>query len=299
MIYFYSGELKMPVIYEIRNRHTDRSYIGQTTEPRNRWPGHRNSLVRGKHVNHFLQSDYSKCLDALGHDSFLEFHIIEVLPNSTQAERNIKELHWLHEYMKYGYELYNIDLECDGNYAKSKETRAKISQAHLGRHLSNQHKINISSNAKSNPNYGLKGKHHSETTRKKISEGRMGIKHWLHGKKMPPEWADKLKKTYNIRLLSPEKIIYDKIIGLTDFAKRHGLSLAGLRFLLSGKRKTHKGWRREDDAIIQPDTKKKHCSQCKEEKSLSFFNKKTESKDGKRAQCKLCQKMPYSRQRAL
>ena len=292
MIFLYENASKIPSIYEIKNLHSQRSYIGQAVKPKSRWAGHKNSLIRGRHSNRFLLADYNKCKKELGHDDFLEFRILEILPNSTQQDRNKRELYWLHFYATNGFNLYNMDFECDGNYAKSEETRHKISQSNLGRILSDEHKSKISENAKNNPNYGLKGKKHSVQTKKKISEGRIGIKHWHYGKKMPRQWIDKRKSIYEVILISPIGKIYEKIIGLTDFAKTHGLSVAGLRFLLSGERKTHKGWKRVDDPILEValESNTKQCSQCKEEKSLSLFNKKTGTKDGKRAHCKACQR---------
>lgn len=292
MIFLYEGVSKIPAIYEIRNRHSNRSYIGQTVEPKHRWAGHKNSLMRNKHANRFLLADYNKCKEILGHDDFLEFHIIEALPKSTQEKRNKRELYWLRLYKKNGYELYNLDFECNGNYNKSEETRQKISQANRGRRLTDEHKTKLSANAASNPNYGLKGKTHSEKTKKQISEGRLGSKHWHYGKTFPKEWTDKAKTTYNVRLVSPDGIVYEQVVGLADFAKAHNLSPSGLKFLLSGERKSHKGWKRADDPKIEVilDPKTKQCSQCYEEKSLSLFNNKSESKDGKRANCRECQK---------
>jgi group I intron endonuclease len=167
MIFEYSGASKTPAIYEIRNRHTHRSYVGQTTEPKNRWNGHKTSLLRGKHSNSYLQADFNRSLEVLGHDNFLEFHVIEALPGSTQEKRNDRELYWMREYVKHGYKLYNIDFECNGDYVKSKETKQKISQAHIGKALSEEHKAKISMNARNNPNYGLKGKTQSASARKK------------------------------------------------------------------------------------------------------------------------------------
>jgi group I intron endonuclease len=291
MLFEYNGWSKTPAIYEIRNRHSNRSYVGQTIEPKNRWNGHKNSLIRNKHRNSYLQADYRKCLEILGHDDFLEFHVIEALPGSTQMERNERELYWLNEYVKNGCSLYNLDFECDGSYVKSEETKIKISRAHRGRHLSDDHKAKISANAKSNPNYGLKGKKHSTATKIRISESRLGANHWQYGKKLPQKWVDKLKTIYDVRLISPDGKIYDRVVGLTAFAKEHGLSLAGLRFLLTGQRKSHKGWKQADDPVVEtePEHRRKQCSRCKEEKSLSSFNKKTESKDGKRSECRQCQ----------
>jgi len=101
MLFFYEGQSKIPAIYEIRNRYTNRSYIGQTIEPKNRWvQGHMVSLLKNKHRNIFLQRDFNKCFDNLGNDDFLEFHVIQSLPGSTTEERNERELYWLKEYKK-------------------------------------------------------------------------------------------------------------------------------------------------------------------------------------------------------
>lgn len=51
----------------------------------------------------------------------------------------------------------------------SEEAKEKNRQAHLGKKLTNEHKEKIKENAKTNPNYGTKGKHLSEKTRNSIS----------------------------------------------------------------------------------------------------------------------------------
>ena len=251
MIFLYENASKIPSIYEIKNLYSQRSYIGQTIEPKSRWAGHKNSLLRNDHGNRFLLADYNKCKENLGHDNFLEFHILEALPDSTQEERNKRELYWLRLYAGNGCNLYNLDFECDGHYVKSDETRYKISQSNLGKKLSDEHKAKISENAKTNPDYGLRGKKHSEETKKQISEGRMGIKHWHYGKLMPAHWVAKRKAVYDVILISPEGMLHNQVIGLTDFAKKHGLSLAGLKFLISKQRKTHKGWRLANEPVVE------------------------------------------------
>ena len=56
----------------------------------------------------------------------------------------------------------------------SEETRRKIGLASKGRKLSEYHKRKIRENAYRNPNFGMKGKHHSEETRKKLSISHKG-----------------------------------------------------------------------------------------------------------------------------
>jgi hypothetical protein len=62
MIFLYENSSKIPSIYEIKNLHSQRSYIGQTVKPKSRWAGHKNSLIRGRHGNRFLLADYSELL---------------------------------------------------------------------------------------------------------------------------------------------------------------------------------------------------------------------------------------------
>jgi hypothetical protein len=45
-------------IYQIRNRHTGRVYIGKSQNIFNRWLAHRSALNRGLHFNDELQGDW-------------------------------------------------------------------------------------------------------------------------------------------------------------------------------------------------------------------------------------------------
>ena len=84
MLFFYNGNSKLSGIYEIRNRHSNRSYIGQAKEFKERWASHKCALL-GKFCNNkFFQNDFNKCFEKLNHTDFLEFHVIEVLNNSTK-----------------------------------------------------------------------------------------------------------------------------------------------------------------------------------------------------------------------
>ena len=91
MKFLYQDHANKSGIYKIVNTHTNRIYIGQCKSFKQRWYGHKQSLIKNKHQNKFIQNDYNKCLLELGNDDFLEFHVLEVMENSTKEERNLKE----------------------------------------------------------------------------------------------------------------------------------------------------------------------------------------------------------------
>ena len=61
---------------------------------------------------------------------------------------------------------------------RSKETNKKISEAHKGKILTENHKMKIKESAKNNPNYGMRNKHQSVKARIKIGLGAKGRKPW-------------------------------------------------------------------------------------------------------------------------
>jgi group I intron endonuclease len=246
MLYFYNGNSKDPGIYEIRNRHTNRSYIGQASRFQERWiEGHKSSLLRNAHRNPFLQRDFNKCKEILGHDDFLEFHIIQTMPKSTPEKRDTKELYWIAKYKKAGIKLYNLIEEESGNYIFSEETRQKMSEtkklqwqnhdysvfmseAHRGYKASNETKEKMS---KSHKGLNTWSKGRSNSSKGKTRPGCTGLKH------------PKAKIYENINLQSPNGSLYTKIECAAEFARLNRLNIKNLNQLLNGKRKSHKGWR--------------------------------------------------------
>lgn len=87
----YQEHSLKPGIYKILNTHNNRIYIGQCASFKKRWYQHQRSLINGKHQNKFLQNDFNKCRTELGHDNFLEFHVLEVMANFSKEERNKRE----------------------------------------------------------------------------------------------------------------------------------------------------------------------------------------------------------------
>lgn len=99
---------KLPGIYKIINTHTNRIYIGQCKSFQERWHGHSCSLRKQKHQNKFLQNDYNKCVKELGHDNFIEFHVLEIMENSSKEERNKKEEEYISQFFDKQNSCYNF-----------------------------------------------------------------------------------------------------------------------------------------------------------------------------------------------
>jgi hypothetical protein len=279
MLFFYEGCSKIPCIYEIRNVQSNRRYIGQTIRPKDRWTrGHKQSLLRNVHRNKYLQNDFNKCFQQLGHTDFLEFHILETLPDSTQTTRSEKEQFWIKRQKKH-FELYNMIDVCNQNYIHKEETKIKISLAKKqyystpeGRNLI----IKLAEHKYGKSYEELYGSDKALEIRKKISDYKLieknkpevkeNLRKLLSGiteierygvekaalikeKKSKARKgkyvganSPNYKKISDIRLISPDGKIYTCISGIKEFSSIHNLAPNHLSELLSGKRKSHKGW---------------------------------------------------------
>ena len=253
----YEGNSLKGGIYKIVNCHNGRIYIGSAARFKTRWQhGHARSLEAGKHKNKFLQADFNKCKEELGHDDFLEFHVIQLMENATKEERKIAEQEWIDRYFDGGNQCYNLQRKAvlsredvpsknpfvtfdkKSKAAKGKkhspEWNARISESHKGKKLSAAHKEKIGVASKGRG----KGIKRAPEIGRKIAEAKIGKPH-----PMPEAVRLKLCKTYQTNLISPDGVLYTEIVGLADFARTHGLSVAGLRFVITGKRASHKGWK--------------------------------------------------------
>ena len=141
-------------IYEIKNLVNNKRYIGQTTNSNGcRWNG-TFDYVKNQY-NQYLYNSVKK----YGEINF-ETKIIDTAKN--QEELNKKEDYWIKFFNtmnnKFGYNFR----EGGSNGKLSEDHKRKISESLKGRN-----------SGKNNPFYG---KHHSEETRKKLSESHKGIK---------------------------------------------------------------------------------------------------------------------------
>ena len=272
MLFFYNGNSKLSGIYEIRNRHSNRSYIGQAKEFKERWVSHKCALL-GKFCNNkFFQNDFNKCFEKLNHTDFLEFHVIEVLNNSTKDTRNEREEWWIQEYKNYDYILYNSKEKVGAKERKTwsnnpDETRQKLSVLSKGRHMSEATKEKMrqlaigrkhTEETKRKLSIKRTGEVHkpmSELTKEKIRQRRLGSKigplSLEHKKKLSDFFVGRflgtksvLAKTYdNLCLQSPTGEIIIKIECLNEFCRKNGLEARSMCKLLKGKQKSHRGWK--------------------------------------------------------
>ena len=154
------------IIYGWYNNLTDMWYIGQTIDEECRFKRHIYYAINKKDNNRFHNA-----LRKYG----LENWVYCVLEDNVLKENlNMRETDWI-EYYDSFYSGYNLTSGGDTNVIISEETRRKLSNSLKGRNVWN------------------KGKHHTEETRRKISESSKGKHHTeetrrklskLHGKKV-------------------------------------------------------------------------------------------------------------------
>jgi group I intron endonuclease len=87
-------------IYKITNRKIGRVYIGSTKDAfEKRWNSHKADLRRGKHANHFLQSDWN-----LYGPAWFSFEVVEYLHKEESGRIYEVEEYWNSKYE----DTYNI-----------------------------------------------------------------------------------------------------------------------------------------------------------------------------------------------
>lgn len=217
MLFNYEGNSKLPGIYEIINPLNGKRYIGSAKEFKERWKKHYYCLKTNKHKNEYLQYSFNKHFEELGHDNFFEFHILEVMKNSTKEERLIREEFWINFALENNVELYN------SNFFPTKEPK-------IISFPSDEAKKNLSIKSKTNPNciktQFKKGRthKHSEECKQKIGKSN--------------------SKIYDLSqnpLIGPNGQIILKIENLAEFCRNHNLG-SGLCAVLNGKYKSSRGW---------------------------------------------------------
>ena len=286
MLFYYNEHPELPCIYEIRNTHTDRKYIGQTIKLRRRWTrGHKESLLRNAHGNKYLQNDFNKCFKELEHTDFLEFRVLEELSSILPEIRAERELYWIKTQAQF-CELYNAILELDCHYAMSSETKKKVSDAKKTYCQTEEGKAFIVREAERRRGKSYEeqyGPERAAEIKQKIREDKLVVmnrpevkenlrkqligatnvkRYGIEKAKLVKEKmslarkgrysgmdSPNLKTIENIQLLSPAGELFTKVEGIKIFALEHELAPNKLSELLAGKRKTHKGWRLINNTI--------------------------------------------------
>jgi len=199
----------------------DYFYIGQSQDLKTRERKHLYNLKKGTHDNRIMQNVYNK-------KKKFTFNLI--------IPCEIEELNrWEQTLLDFnqGNKLcMNICKDAEAprrGLNHSKETKRKLSEANkgeknpmYGKKFSEEHKRKISESQKGEKNH-MYGKHRSEETKKKISEAKQNktlhtFTHEEHGEITCTQY---------------------------DLRMKYNLNQGHISEVISGKRKTHKGWRKK------------------------------------------------------
>lgn len=172
--------MKISGIYLIRNKITEKFYVGSSIDIYRRWTRHKDDLNKNKHHSIKLQNSWNKH----GSNNF-DFIWVQKGCQSVLAKLEQEWINLCDSY-KNGYNCNPI-AENVGSLPKTEEHKRKIGAAHKGRKLSEESKDKIRQKALGRKGRKLTeehktilkqsrlGKSHTEEARKKISEARKGV----------------------------------------------------------------------------------------------------------------------------
>lgn len=204
-----------PGIYEIYNRISGKSYIGQTCNLNRRLRRHRSLLKNGGEHNKHLQAAFDK----YGIAAF-SFRIIEFVENTedlTTAETRIIKRY-------AAKDLYNQRPASDSNFGfrHSEASRKKMSE-------------------------GRKGIKFSETHKENLSKSRRGTKNQWYGKSQHPNLVKALKTRSSLRKVNQIEIktgeTITKFDSIADAARMTGITPANISACARGERKSAGGFK--------------------------------------------------------
>ena len=271
MKFFYQDHAKKSGIYKIINIHTNRIYIGQAKPFKQRWYGHKCSLLNGKHQNKFLQNDYNKCKQELGNDDFLEFHVLEVMENSTKKERNFKEEFYIASVFDKQEQCYNFhekteakERSCYSNTPEETFLKKSISMKKTWENAEFKEKTSASIKKSMNKpethelkSQVMKEKWQDPEHREKVVAHRQRpeLKEQFmkncHTKETIEKVSQARKKNHG-KIISPIGEVFD-VVGLKDFCLKHDIplsNLSNLQKVLNGKMPSINGWRQYREELI-------------------------------------------------
>lgn len=145
-------------IYKIENKINHKVYIGQSVDIYTRWYNHKHNLLNGTHYNSHLQKSWDK----YGEENF-DFSIIEICD---QDRLDKLEVLYISHYQSYDAKFgYNLSFGGSGGGVPTDETR---------------HKLSLANSRENNPMFG---RHHTEETKDKIRQKKVGDKNAMYGKR--------------------------------------------------------------------------------------------------------------------
>jgi len=245
---FFSADFEIrrniPCVYQITNHRNGRIYIGSCVSITKRLAVHNSKLRKGK-ASPYLQKEYNK------HGDAYLMKAIEYCSIENMIER---EQFWLNKYYDDQQNCYNINPTAYSQLGTkfSDEVKAKMSQ--------NAKKITVELVSPTGEVVTVVGIKKfckeiniSQSNLSCLRKGKTNTcKGWrLASKKDEPllsrheQTAEKLKRTFDIRLVNRSNEIFGPIVNMNQFCKVHNISSEMIRQLLKGKVKIAKGWRLE------------------------------------------------------
>lgn len=153
-------------IYKIVNKINMKVYIGQSINIKQRWKDHIRVLNQNKSRCTLLQRAWNK----YGEENF-SFEILELCTEDMLDEIEIKYIN-IYDSISNGY---NIETGGNKNKCLSDTTKQLLSEAHLGKIMSNETRQKMSKSRMGVAN-GMYGKRHTEESKKKMSKSKKGKK---------------------------------------------------------------------------------------------------------------------------
>ena len=189
---------KIRAIYCIRNKVTDKVYIGSAMNFKVRKSQHLSSLRKNKHHSIHLQRSWNK----YGGEAF-EFSVLEKIEDKENLIQ--EEQKWMDYYCSYNeYKGYNISPTA-GNSSGVKRTKEfcdGMSRRLSGKKLTEEHKRNISlsKRGEKNPMYGKK---HSPARVAQSKQQNAGAKNPFYGETHSEISLQKMRQPRNMKYKKP------------------------------------------------------------------------------------------------
>lgn len=234
-------------IYLIRCKDTNKNYVGQSINIARRIQAHKCQLRNNTHANEYLQAAWNKYLE----ESF-EFLTLELVEPEFLTAR---EIFYIKNYQsslrQHGYNLSFPDATKE-HFRHTEEAKRKVSEKKKGTIVSDATKAKLSKAVKvcgykhSKETLALisaanRGKRLSEWHINRIKQSKLGIARTEEVKKAISKSKDKYKTSGVLISPTGERV---EVFGLRAFCKEKGLDHTHIGRVLSGKAKTHKGWRK-------------------------------------------------------
>lgn len=226
-------------VYGIFNIHTNKRYVGSTTNYTNRKADHLYRLRKNSHYSSDMQKDYNE----FGEKSFVFFKIEEVL-TFDNLELFEREQFWIDQYKPE----YNINDKAGNTFTNKARDKSREWHIQKGHRVQSQDEKDKRSKSlrkfyDEHPNHIVM----TDERKKHLSKINTGKGNPNYGKTRNQETLDKMaksmaKKEWN-GLVSPDGIVYNSVMNLSKFAKDHNLNEFSLYGLFRGKCKSYKGWR--------------------------------------------------------